>query len=145
VGQSLLIPSALVDASQYRLSDAQRRTSSIRKSAPSGNKKILHTVKSGDSLWKIAQLYGVDHKSIARWNNVGTSKTLKIGERLAIFKPDAKSSTATQYFVRKGDNLSVIAQRHNISVQQLIQWNDISIDTLLMPGQSLRVKQPEQG
>jgi len=135
----------LVDASQYRLSDAQRRTASIRKSAPAGSKKILHTVKSGDSLWKIAKRYGVDHKSIARWNNFGTSKTLKIGERLAIFKADAQASTAAQYFVRKGDNLSVIAHRHNISVQQLLKWNDISIDTLLMPGQSLRVKQPEQG
>ena len=145
VGQSLLIPSALVDASQYRLSDTQRRTASIRKSAPAGSKKILHTVKSGDSLWKIAKLYGVDHKSIARWNNFGTSKTLKIGERLAIFKADAQASSTAQYLVRKGDNLSVIAQRHNISVQQLLKWNDISIDTLLMPGQPLRVKQPEQG
>lgn len=145
VGQSLLIPSALVDASQYRLSVAQRSSNSIRKSAPAGSKKILHTVKSGDSLWKVAQRYGVDHKSIARWNNFATSKTLKIGERLAIFKADDQASSTAEYLVRKGDNLSVIAQRHNISVQQLLKWNDISIDTLLMPGQPLRVKQPEQG
>jgi len=146
IGQSLLIPSALVDASQYRLADGQRNRSSGSKETPLGQKKLTHTIKAGDSLWAIAKRYNVSTKTLARWNNITASSTLSIGQRLAIFVEDSTAGSDTAYLVRKGDNLSVIAQRHNVSIQQLIQWNDLKVDTLLMPGQALRVSpKPEKG
>ena len=145
-GQSLLIPSALVDASEYRLSDRQGTRTTNSQKTPSGRKKLVHTIRSGDSLWAIAQRYNVSAKALASWNNMKMSSTLSIGQRLALFVKDSDLNSEQSYSVRKGDNLSLIAQRHNVTIQQLVRWNDLKIDTLLMPGQQLRiVPNPENG
>ncbi|QNE40820.1 LysM peptidoglycan-binding domain-containing protein [Hymenobacter sp. NBH84] len=45
-------------------------------------------------------------------------------------------TAATLYTVRRGDNLSKIAQRHDVTVAQLMDWNP-SASSHLMPGQKL--------
>ena len=146
IGQSLLIPSALVDASQYTLSSVQRRDKRLTAAAPSGKQKVIHTIAAGDSLWALSKRYDVSTKSIARWNNMGTKSTLKIGDKLAIFIESQTPTSASEYLVRKGDNLSLIAQRLNVSVEELLKWNDLTVDSLLMPGQQLKIApKPEQG
>jgi len=50
-------------------------------------KTIKHTVKSGDTIWKIAQQYGVTVQHIKTLNNL-TSGNIKIGQTLVIEKQD---------------------------------------------------------
>ncbi|MBQ9591964.1 MAG: transglycosylase SLT domain-containing protein [Paludibacteraceae bacterium] len=45
----------------------------------------------------------------------------------------------TYYTVRRGDNLSTIAHRHGVSVQQLRQWNNLRSNRLNI-GQRLKIK-----
>ena len=45
---------------------------------------LTHTVKSGDSLWKIAKMYGVTTQSLATVNKMSTSTPLKTGTVLTI-------------------------------------------------------------
>lgn len=54
-------------------------------SLPKGKPKI-YTVKSGDSLWSIAQKFSnVTVQNIKEWNNIWSAKSLKAGSKLKIF------------------------------------------------------------
>jgi len=51
------------------------------------SKYVYYTVKKGDTLWDIANLYkGVSVKDLKKWNNMGNSSKLKIGQKLKIEK-----------------------------------------------------------
>lgn len=147
VGQSLLIPAALVDASAYALSADQRAEKRLTRKAPSGKAKQIHTVASGESLWSISQLYGTTPKQIARWNEMGVKQTLGINQKLVVYvdAPRISDALAKAYTVQSGDNLGAIAAKYSVSVAQLLEWNGLSIDSLLRPGQKLVVSAtPEQ-
>jgi membrane-bound lytic murein transglycosylase D len=44
-----------------------------------------HIVRRGDTLWKIAKLYGVDVSDIAKWNNISTRSRIQPGDKLKIY------------------------------------------------------------
>ncbi|GLS84486.1 lytic transglycosylase [Paraferrimonas haliotis] len=139
-GKHLLIPVAAKDLSQYPLSLAQRQQAAQAASAPN---KINHVIQAGDSLWKIGQQYNVSYKKIARWNNMAENAPLRPGRTLVVYSNSAKVTSngvirTITYRVRKGDSLSLIASRFNVTVKQLKQWNQFD-SKYLQPGQRLKV------
>ena len=44
------------------------------------------------------------------------------------------------YRVQPGDSLAVIAKKYNVTVDQLIKWNDIKNPDMLTVGQQLKIK-----
>ena len=157
-GAQLLVPLANMDISQYTLSaDARKRK--LLSAERKGN-KIIHTVKSGDTLWDIARQYNVNSRDIARWNDIAMKDTLKPGQQLAIWRRIPAPSAATQkmtaaasglsttlpesvirpvnYRVRNGDSLYSIAKRFNVKINDLLNWNRIT-GQYLQPGQLLRI------
>ena len=49
------------------------------------SQRIDYKIKSGDSLWKIAEKYKISIKQIVSWNKLRTSSVLKIGDKLSIW------------------------------------------------------------
>lgn len=115
-----------------------------------------YTVKSGDSLWKIAQKFdtSVSHlKSINKLDGdiIFPNQVLltEKKENSSTTKKSTSNSSAQQntskgshtYTVKSGDTLSGIAFKHNISISNLMKWNDLN-STLIFPGNVFVVRNP---
>lgn len=107
-------------------------------------KGIIYTVKSGDSLSKIAKSYGTTVNKIKSANNL-KSDFLKIGQELLIPVEDTKveekkddEKLGINYVVVKGDNLYSIANKFDVSVDNIKSLNNLKSNTLQI-GQILKI------
>ncbi len=103
-----------------------------------------YTVKSGDSLWKIANEHGSTVNKLMQLNNLQSDR-LDIGDKLILQANigQAQNTAVVQpasgvYIVQAGDCLSLIAQRYGMSVETLKQRNQLS-SNLINVGQKLQV------
>lgn len=102
--------------------------------APLGSN--YYTVKSGDSLWSISRKFGVTVNELKKVNNL-SSNLLSIGQNLII--PGKKNNTSSnEYVVKKGDTLYGIANKYNVSVDNLKSYNNLSTDSLSI-GQIIKI------
>ena len=99
------------------------------------NGKTTYTVQKGDSLWVIANKYGITTEELKSYNNL-TSNLLSIGQVLKI--PQGKTSTENIYTVKKGDSLWTIANRYNTTVEKIKALNNLT-SNLLSIGQQLKI------
>lgn len=121
-----------------------------------------YVVQSGDTLGKIAQQFRTQVSVLQQVNAIEGSRIIA-GESLLI--PRAYDSTApliapnapdypalasrtstnvtlppeppARYRVRNGDSLWLIANRYQLTVAQLMQWNQLNANALIKPGQEL--------
>jgi len=120
-----------------------------------------YVVRRGDNLWEIAQAHGVSTADIKRWNNM-RGNNLAVGDRLTIHKSspakvatgsgqvvvasaersgadDSSAGPEKTYRVRKGDTLSSIGRRFNVSADKLRRLNSLRGDNIRV-GDTLRVQ-----
>ncbi len=62
---------------------------SVPTTTPTGQKKIVHIVKKGDTLQKIAEKYNVSLSKIRSWNDIYGKKPIYPGQRIVIYKSAA--------------------------------------------------------
>ena len=101
----------------------------------SSNGETTYTVQKGDSLWVIANKYGITTEELKSYNNL-TSNLLSIGQVLKI--PQGKTNTENIYTVKKGDSLWTIANRYNTTVEKIKVLNNLT-SNLLSIGQQLKI------
>ncbi|HEX3046462.1 MAG TPA: LysM peptidoglycan-binding domain-containing protein [Bacillota bacterium] len=104
--------------------------------APSSN---YYTVRSGDTLFLLAQKFGVTVSDLKRSNNL-YSDYLTVGKTLVI-PVSAPSQSGSSYQVQYGDTLYLIANRYGISVNTLKAANGI-YGNEIRPGQTLKIPAP---
>ncbi|MBF7095562.1 LysM peptidoglycan-binding domain-containing protein [Alkalibacter mobilis] len=131
VGQTLIIPTGSVSPTPD----------------PAPVTTINYTVKSGDTLWAIAQKYNVTVQSITSLNNITNANYIYVGQVLKI--PSSSSTPApqpapvptpttdTKYTVKAGDTLSAIAQKYGVTIQSIATANKISNVNYIYVGQVL--------
>lgn len=97
---------------------------------------IIYTVKSGDSLYRIASTYNTTVSEIMMLNGLNNTN-LSIGQKLKIPSNNSDESLTT-YIVKSGDSLWSIAQKYNTTVDDIIKVNNLK-STLLSIGQTLLI------
>ena len=116
-----------------------------------------YTVKSGDSVWAIANKYGISTTDLISWNNI-KNNMIHPGDVLIVSKSAAGSgnsnsgntgstttpATGTKYTVKSGDSVWAIANKYGISMANLVKWNSIR-NNFIYPGQVLVVSQSGSG
>ena len=121
------------------------------------NERVLyarHRVRSGDTLYDLARDYGVSVSAIQQTNKMGRRTVIRVGDELIVPTVAAGSYPAPTvdlaeggkvigepfvYRVRRGDNLSVIANRYRTSASAIAAANGIDVREILQPGQRLTV------
>lgn len=145
-GKYLLIPVATQSLDSYILSQDQRLAS--KQNRTRAGTKINYKVKSGDTLWDIANAHKVSSRSIAKWNGMAPKDFIKPGQTLVIWQKSTNNKHLETekavmrnitYRVRKGDSFSRIASKFNVSIKEIEQWNSISRKNYLQPGQMLKL------
>jgi len=116
----------------------------------------FYKVKKGDNLGEISEKYDVAIADLKKWNklknnNVPLGRKLKIitnervvttvkklvkSESIAVVdKPKKEAATNSEkaddfYVVQNGDNLSTVARKYNVSVEDLKKWNNLQDNTI---------------
>jgi membrane-bound lytic murein transglycosylase D len=154
-GDSLLIPSPAAGSTATLAALAAPRddiTSQLpeHQKPTTRTKPKVHVVKSGDTLWGVSRKYGISVPALASANGLSSSAGLVAGARLEIpgtggggdartASNSAKESSRVTYKVKRGDTLSEIADRFDVSVRELMTWNRLRQSSSLRAGQRLVV------
>jgi membrane-bound lytic murein transglycosylase D len=148
VGDYLIVPIAHKQSDEYVLSEYQR--GKMHPSQDRSKSKVIHNVESGDNLWRIAKRYQVSVENLIEWNLIKRPNLLKLGRKLVIWQTKAKKDFSlvttlgininrkVSYRVKRGDNLSLIANKFGVNVEQIKQWNKLN-DKPLQPRQKLTI------
>ena len=104
----------------------------IEEDVPNEN---IYIVKSGDTLYSIANKYGMSVQELKDLNKL-TSNTLSIGQQLVV--SEANAGTLDTYTVKAGDTLYSIANKYGLTVNELKQLNNLTSDILSI-GQVLNI------
>lgn len=100
-----------------------------------GSGYFNYTVRSGDTLWLLANRFGTTVDAIKRLNGL-TSDNLQIGQVLRI--PSEQSAGYFNYTVKAGDTLWLLANRFGTTVDDIKRLNGLAGDNLQI-GQALRI------
>ncbi len=92
----------------------------------------IHVIEKGEQLWQLSRRFGTPLNQLAAVNALSNPNALVIGQALIITDP------AREYVVLPGDQLSAIAQRYRVSVQELMQFNHLTSNTIY-PGEVLYI------
>ncbi len=147
-GQTLMVPGngrKAVVAAAPSVSAQNAKTMQIAQS------RANYKVQSGDTLWDISRRFGVSVKTLQVSNGLSSRSRIKVGQRL--FIPDStgqavRASNAeaqklqaqlVRYKVRRGDNLTKIARRFNVSISNIRQWNKMGRASRIYAGQYLKI------
>lgn len=110
-------------------------------SEPTAVTGLVYTVQSGDNLSGIAAQFGVAWQDIAAANNIlGPNYNIFRGQKLTIpgvTATPAPADAGRKHVVQSGDTLGSIAVQYGVTVQSILEANQLANPDLLRVGQEL--------
>lgn len=106
-----------------------------------------HVVGEGQTLWYIANLHQVEMSDILWFNGFTIDTILQPGQVITIRLAEGQAPPPTPtpqltHIIEQGDTLWSIALSHQISLEQLLSWNNLAENALLSIGQELLIREP---
>ncbi|MDT2706398.1 muramidase family protein [Enterococcus dispar] len=164
-GQRLIVKKGTSGTSTATPSKPSQNTNKPSTNKPATNTaaKTYYTVQSGDSVWGVANKYGISMNTLISWNGIknnfiypGQRLVVRNGSSSATTSKPAQSNTTkpntantskpatvsgqNQYYtIQSGDSVWSVANKYKISMDQFRQWNNIKND-FIYPGQKVIVK-----
>jgi LysM repeat protein len=152
VGQELFIPSS--DTEGYA---TPTPVGMVELSTPDADGIITHEVQAYQSLFTVADAYQVQMETLLTLNSWQADWPLQIGQELLIdpghvtpsptptplkpielITPDSDGNF--YHVVKAGEYLAWIADLYEINVTQLLNWNGLTEDSVIQPGQRLLLR-----
>ena len=102
----------------------------------------FHVVKSGETLEGIASSLHSKVADIARTNGITAQDPMSADDELVVPVQSVSGSSSPQrYTLRRGDTLVTVADRFNVTIEELRKWNSLSTSSV-KPGRVLYVAEP---
>jgi membrane-bound lytic murein transglycosylase D len=104
----------------------------------------FHEAVAGETVDQVAQLFHVTVSDLLAANDLPATTTIEAGDDLVIPVPNSSGSGGAhplQYTTRRGDTLVTVADRFNVSTENLRDWNHLSSSTLTA-GRKIYVAEP---
>lgn len=143
-----MVVNSNVDKNKYLKLYKSRINDSAAVIVPEDKALITYTVKRGDNLIDLADLFQVRVSDIRNWNNLPYTTTIHVGEHLNIYVDQNKTEEFAQidklskyeklkklsaitgdqwieHRIRRGETLSTIAHRFGVSTRNLRKWNGL--------------------
>lgn len=104
-----------------------------------------HTVEPGDTVWGIAQRYGLDVAALQAANGLAGDSIIRPGQVLSLgVAMPAPAAPAPEvapvgYEVAAGDTVSAIAAAHGVSTDAVLAANSLTRDSIIYPGEVLQI------
>ncbi|CAM9465114.1 unnamed protein product, partial [Discosporangium mesarthrocarpum] len=124
-----------------------------------------YTVRRGDTLSTIARRHGVRMSELVALNGLRSKHRIRIGQKIklptdgrastsstrtAAYAPSKKAASVPAvlpesgfYTVRRGDNLSKIADNFGLTIADLVAMNDLRSRNRIHAGQKIRLRVPK--
>ncbi len=141
--ESMIISLGYIDNSvdnNYLLNNVEKLGKSIANGIYNYIKKEnIYVVKSGDTLFSIANKFNVTVQAIKNINNL-SSNILNVGQELVIPKEETPPTSGEfiNYTVKAGDSLYKIANAYNTTVNAIMNVNNLTSNALQI-GQVLKI------
>jgi spore germination protein len=94
---------------------------------------LIHVVRSGETLWQIANNYNVSTSSIVQVNGLLNPNQLVVGQALVI------PAEGVVHVVKPGETLWRIAQTYGTTIQVILENNPIDNPANIYPGQTIYI------
>ncbi|SHK88066.1 membrane-bound lytic murein transglycosylase D [Fibrobacter sp. UWT2] len=137
VGDSLVIPEYVRKKAEKKTAKSESKPAAKPKA--SNEKTSVYTVQSGDNLTNIARKFGTTVAKIQELNNMGSSSSLSVGQKLKV-AGTAQEAQFKIHTVKKGEGLWDISRQYKVTIEEIVKWNDLQ-DTKIKVGEMLKIKQ----
>lgn len=106
-----------------------------------------YSVSPGDNLYRIAQNFSLPLDELIAANDLSENSAIHVGDIIRIPRTETSnvkkvptlSDDVVYYKIKQGDNLWNIAETFGIPVQNLFKANNLNPDSVLMPGDTIKV------
>jgi murein DD-endopeptidase MepM/ murein hydrolase activator NlpD len=109
---------------------------------------VIHTVKSGETIYGLARDYGVKVEEILFINGIDDARKIQSGQQIRIpvtpamvppINPDPKAPAVALHRVQRGETLFGIAHKYNVPLQDIYTVNGFTENYVLKSGDILKI------
>lgn len=97
----------------------------------SGGQVLVHTVRPGENLTRLAEMYGTTVENLVALNNLTNPDTIHIGQEIIV------GLEPIFHIVQSGENLWTIAGTYGVTTEAILRFNDLPNPDHVLPGQRL--------
>jgi LysM repeat protein len=115
---------------------------------PTPTPRLTYLVQEGDSSWLIAARHGIELDFFLSLNGLAEDTVLQPGTEVRVHlaageAPPPTPTPPVTYKVQEGDSLWTIAAQHNLTIEQLLTWNNLTEDSFIVAGEELTIREVE--
>jgi LysM repeat protein len=115
---------------------------------PTPTPRLTYRVQDGDSSWLIAARHSIELDFFLGLNGIAEEDVLQPGTEVRVHLAEGEEPPPTPtppitYRVQEGDSLWAIAAKNDLTIDQLMAWNNLNESSFIVPGDELTIREVE--
>jgi len=112
---------------------------------PTPTPPLNHIIREGESAWSIALQHGITTGYLYQLNNLDEYSVLHPGNELIVRLAEGQAplptpTPKTYHTVQSGQSLWAIAAQYNLTLEQLIELNELTVQSVILQGDQLLIR-----